>query len=108
MKTFAIGVWLAVLVACGGDDAGTPADAGDNVDAGPPCTGAVYDSCADVAGSTDCMDGLSCHEFEMEALFVCVPSCDADNPCPDLNGATVACNMRGLCRPEAANDCSLP
>lgn len=107
MRTSAIVIWLAVLVACGGDDAGT-ADAGGDIDAAPPCTGAVYDNCEDTAGSTDCMAGLSCHLFTQAALTVCVPACDVMNPCPDLDGESVECNMMGRCRPEAANDCSLP
>lgn len=108
MRLSSIAILLAMVVACGGDD-GTPAgDAGDDIDSGPPCTGAVYDSCADTTGSTDCMDGLACHEFESAGLILCIPTCDANNPCPDQDGATVTCNMMGRCRPEAANDCSLP
>ena len=98
------------FLACGGDadGGGTPADAGPDAGALPLCTGAVYDSCADEAGSTDCGDGLQCHYYGTAGITVCVPACDDDNPCPDQNGAEIRCNNMGRCRPDVANECMLP
>jgi hypothetical protein len=95
-----------VLLACGGggdDDGGS--DDGPDAAPLPLCTGAVYDSCTDTAGGSDCDDGLQCHVYDMAGITLCVPACDADNPCPDQDGVEVRCNTMGRCRPDVANEC---
>jgi hypothetical protein len=112
MRHFSIACSFAFLLAfslsgCGGDDDGGSSGGPDATPA-PACTGAVYDSCADTTGSTDCMDGFQCHYYQSAALTICVPTCSADNPCPDQGGNAVECNNMGICRPDMANNCSLP
>ena len=105
-------LWLGLaLVACGGDGLvdETPDAGEDGADGGAEvCAGVVYDSCADTTGSTDCMDGLQCHNYMAAGLTVCVPTCDVNNPCPDQASAPIRCNMMGRCRPDVANECALP
>jgi hypothetical protein len=92
---------VIVLAACGGDDSQqqvTPDAA-----PGPPCTKAIYDVCA---APTDCMS-QNCHEFRGD-FTVCTQPCNATNPCPvDSSGQPGRCNMMGICKPAAANNCSL-
>ncbi len=98
------------LAACGGDPDPDAPDAAVTVDADPSalCTGAVYDSCVDTAASSDCGPDLSCHVFDMAGITVCVPACDAQNPCPQQDGVDIRCNNMGRCRPDVANACTLP
>lgn len=91
---------VLVLAACGGDDSqqATP-----DATPGPPCTKAVYDVCVN---PTDCTS-QNCHYFNGE-FTVCTQSCDANNPCPmDASGQPGQCNMRGICKPAVANNCTL-
>jgi hypothetical protein len=110
MRLFLASMFALSLAACGTSGGGDDDDA-DRADASPDtaaCTGAVYDACADTADSSDCEDGTQCHVFSQAGLTVCVPACDADNPCPDQDGTEVRCNNMGRCRPDVANECSLP
>jgi hypothetical protein len=94
----ALSVLVLVLTACGGDDA-------QNIDApsGPPCTGAVYDTCT---GAAQC-GSQNCHLFMADGIQVCTQACGSGNPCPnDSSGATISCNMMGICKPTRANNCS--
>ena len=88
------------LVACGSGGGGSTLD----VDAasGPPCTGAVYDTCV----SNDQCSSQACHLYNANALQVCTQACSAAVPCPnDSSGAPVACNQMGNCKPAVANNC---
>jgi hypothetical protein len=92
---------ILVLAACGGDDSpqATP-----DATPGPPCTKATYDVCAE---NTDC-NSQNCHLFNGE-FTVCTQACDANNPCPvDATGVAGTCNQKGICKPHAANNCTLP
>ena len=93
---------VLVLAACGGDDGGsvTTADA----PAGPACAGALYDNCVN---PSDCMSGM-CQFYEQSNFTVCTQPCSASNPCPDdASGKPGTCNMKGICKPSAANVCHL-
>ena len=84
-----------VLVACGGDDGG---DA-------PACTGALYDLCTD---NTDCMSN-NCRMFNDLGVMLCTEACTpGGTACPTQDGAAVNCPMNAMvCRPPAANSCTL-
>jgi hypothetical protein len=85
---------LAVLLsACAGD---APAPTG-------KCTKSLYDLCAT---EHDC-DSNFCRNFMGDGFQICTQGCDASTPCPDHNGQPVACNMMGVCKPEAPTECSL-
>jgi hypothetical protein len=86
---------LALLGACEGS--------GTAVDAKNVCTKALYDPCLT---EHDCMSG-NCHGFTGGPL-VCTTACTQGGPsCPTQNGAAVDCDASGLCKPAAANACSL-
>jgi hypothetical protein len=88
------------VAACGGDDSQQAPDA----PPGPMCTKALYDNCATNA---DCTSG-NCHFYMQSNFSVCTQACSASNPCPaDSNGNPVECNMMGICKPTAANNCHL-
>jgi hypothetical protein len=90
---------LAALAACGGGGSTTVADADPNA---PLCTGAAFDNCV----ANDQCESQNCHLFRMSGFQVCVPACDAANPCPnDSSGAPADCNTMGICKPAAPNAC---
>jgi len=94
--------FVALLIGCGGDDAGGTTDAANL----PACTGVAYDSCTDTTASSDCTAPLTCRLFMGDGFTICTPTCDASNPCPpDKDGHAVACNMMGRCKaqPNACN-----
>jgi hypothetical protein len=97
-------VFVVTVLGCGGcGGSSTPAapDASDPV-AGPPCTGAVYDTCA----TNDQCGSQLCHLYNAQALQICTQVCSAAMPCPnDASGAAVACNQMGNCKPAVANNC---
>jgi len=106
-------VSLLFVVACGnggttGDDVAPPIDSAQQGSDGPPaaaCTGAVFDPCTD---NTQCMSN-NCHLYKDSQLQVCVQACTpGDNTtCPvDKTGANGVCNMMGICKPTAPNDCT--
>jgi len=100
MSKFALAILLAVS-ACGGDDTnqGTPDAA-----PGPMCTKAVYDVCATNADCTS----ANCHFYMQSNFSVCTQACSTANPCPtDSTGQPGECNMMGICKPAAANNCHL-
>lgn len=67
------------------------------------CTGLLYDSCT---ANTGCMSN-NCKLFSSAGIQVCTQACSASNPCPAQNGAAIPCNNMGVCRPNAANSCTL-
>jgi hypothetical protein len=88
----------ALLVgACAGD---TP----DPVDRA--CSGNLYDRCLQ---EHDCMAAnMDCHNFMAEGFQVCSKPCTPgdDASCgTTLDGRAATCNMTGVCKPPAANDC---
>ena len=91
--------FVLALAACGGSSGSPPAP---DAATGPPCTGAVYDTCAT---SDQCMS-MSCHLYNGAGLQVCTQACSAAMPCPnDAAGQPVACNPMGNCKPSIANTC---
>jgi hypothetical protein len=91
--------FVLAIHACGGSN-GTPPTP--DAPSGPPCTGAVYDSCA----TPDQCSSQNCHLYNNNALQVCTQACSGTVPCPnDSTGAVVACNMMGSCKPAVANNC---
>ena len=103
---------LVFFAACSGESPGPdPSDpdaAVSDVDGGPTCTGAAYDSCQDTTSWSDCQDGMECRFFDSAGFTICIPHCDAQTPCPDQDGTPVNCNQMGRCRPQVANSCELP
>ncbi|MBX3162206.1 MAG: hypothetical protein KF773_39950 [Deltaproteobacteria bacterium] len=91
---------LVLVAACGGGGGSSVVvDADPNV---PLCTGAAFDNCTENA---DCAS-QNCHLFRQSGFQVCVPACDAANPCPDdSSGAPASCNNMGICKPLAPNAC---
>jgi hypothetical protein len=101
MTRFALALVLAVS-ACGGDDSSMQIQ----MDAapGPMCTKAVYDLCATNA---DCTSN-NCHFYMQSNFTVCTQACSTTNPCPvDSTGTPGECNMMGICKPVAPNNCHL-
>jgi hypothetical protein len=93
---------VIVLAACGGDD--SQQQVKPDATPGPPCTGAVYDVCVN---PSDCMS-QNCHFYDKSNFTVCTQACNASNPCPvDSSGQPGTCNNMGICKPAAANNCSL-
>jgi hypothetical protein len=91
--------FVLTILACGGSS-GTPPTP--DAPSGPPCTGAVYDSCT----TADQCSSQMCHLYNANALQVCTQICSATVPCPnDATGAAVQCNMMGNCKPSVANNC---
>jgi hypothetical protein len=91
--------FVLMILACGGSS-GTPPTP--DAPSGPPCTGAVYDSCT----TPDQCSSQLCHLYNANALQVCTQTCSATVPCPnDATGAAVPCNMMGNCKPSVANTC---
>jgi hypothetical protein len=82
-------VLVIVLAACSGD---APPSSG-------KCVGAPYDPCNE---EHDCMSQL-CQNFMGDGFQVCSQMCDDTNPCPGAG----ECNMMGICKPAAPNDCEL-
>lgn len=80
-------VLALVLAAC----------AGDSPPATGRCTGLTYDPCIE---EHECDSGL-CQNFMGDGFQVCTQLCDADTPCPDDG----ECNMMGICKPAAPNEC---
>lgn len=96
--------FVLVLAACGGDD--VQQQVGPDAPPGPPCTGAVYDVCV---SPTDCMS-QNCKFYDQSNFTVCTQPCTpGDNStCPvDSTGKNGVCNNKGLCKPAAANNCTL-
>jgi len=87
MRILVIVGWLAV-VACAGNE---PPSSG-------KCVGVAYDPCNE---EHDCMSSL-CQNFPNDGFQVCSQACDDMNPCP---GDGVCENA--VCKPPAANDCSV-
>ena len=89
---------LVLLAACAGD--------------APPaserrCTGDAYDPCLT---EHDCMNS-NCRLFMADGIQVCTTSCTAgdDSTCPAMaDGTPATCNMLGICKPPAANNCTRP
>ena len=94
-------VFALALGACGDDGGSAPIDSGGS---GSACTNALYDPCTDNAQCTS----NNCRSFNMPSpgIQICTQACDANNPCPQQNGATVQCTNAGVCRPSAANNCT--
>lgn len=67
------------------------------------CDGSLYDACTT---DSDCASN-DCKLFDNRDVQVCTQSCDANNACPDQDGSPVTCNNMGICRPDAANSCTL-
>lgn len=78
------------------------------MDAAPnACTGQLYDSCNPAA--SNCTGSETCKTFTGSGFSVCTQTCSTTNPCPSQNGAAVACNNMGICKPSAPNtDCTAP
>lgn len=90
---------VLTFLACGGSSGTPPAP---DAPSGPPCTGAVYDTCT----TADQCSSQNCHLYNANALQVCTQVCSATVACPnDASGAAVACNMMGNCKPAVANNC---
>lgn len=93
---------VIVFAACGGDDGGSQATA--DAAPGPACTKALYDNCVT---PSDCVSG-NCHFYKQSNFTVCTQACSATNPCPaDSTGQPAMCNTMGICKPAAANNCTL-
>jgi hypothetical protein len=116
MQRIAIALAL-VLGACSGgsggggggdDDDGVQPDAAGEPDSGEPlpaCTNAAFDPCT---SNDQCTSG-NCHLFMQDGIQVCTQACTPldDSTCPvDANGVNGECNMKGICKPSAANACS--
>ena len=90
---------LALLVAaCAGD---APPDSVRS------CEGDVYDPCLQ---EHDCMSN-NCRFFMADGIQVCTTGCTAgdDSTCPKTaDDKTATCNMMGICKPPAANECTRP
>jgi hypothetical protein len=100
-------VFAITTTACGGggtgDDTPTPDAPPANV-----CTGALYDTCLDTAGGSDCLSGI-CRPYVMLGANACTQVCSATVTCPnDPTGAAVRCNNEGQCRPDNLNLCTPP
>ena len=97
---------------CGGDS--TPAvDAPPQIDSGSgsaaACTGAVYDPCTDVSQcSASVPGGADCKLFNGVGLQVCTQTCTVgdNSTCPMQGGVATSCNNMGICKPNAANNCT--
>lgn len=89
-----------LLLACVLGVGGCAGDAPDPVEG--QCTRALYDACVT---EHDCVTN-NCHNFAGEGFQVCTTACDAQNPCPDQDGAAVECNNMGICKPPAATPCT--
>jgi hypothetical protein len=96
------------LAACGGSSGGggdIDAPLATDGNAGVVCKGADYDTCVD---NTQCTSN-NCHLFSQDGIQVCTVACTPLNnaTCPvDKAGVHGECNMRGICKPTAANDCT--
>ena len=66
------------------------------------CTKSLYELCIT---EHDCTSN-NCREFAAEGYTICTVGCDAANPCPDLNGEPVTCNMN-VCKPSAPVECEV-
>jgi len=96
---------LFVLAIGCGDDGGTnPPTDGKTIDspAGSACTGAVYDPCT---ANTQCMSN-NCRLFTGDNLQVCTQTCTPGAACPMAGSTAITCNMMGVCKPPAANNCT--
>ena len=88
-----------VLVGCSGE---TPPNIDANP-AGPRCTKAVYDLCAE---EHDCTS-MVCQNFGAEGFQVCSQACSGSMPCPnDRDGNPGTCES-GVCKPALPNMCHL-
>ena len=91
-------VVLAGIAGCAGD---APPDTEHS------CTGELYDSCLQ---EHECTSN-NCRSFAADGIQVCTMTCTAgdDSTCPKTtDGKTVTCNMMGICKPPAANNCTRP
>ncbi|MBX3154962.1 MAG: hypothetical protein KF773_03105 [Deltaproteobacteria bacterium] len=95
-------VTLLFAAACGGTAGNEPTP--DASQFGVACTSATFDPCT---ANEQCMSA-NCHLFRQDGIQVCTASCTPfdDTTCPvDSTGAHGKCNMRGICKPAAANAC---
>ena len=77
-------------------------DSGIDAPAGVMCTGALYDPCTTNA---HCSTNL-CRNFTGDGIQVCTQTCTPGTSCPSAGSTGVACNMMGVCKPPAANNCT--
>jgi len=84
---------VLVLSACAGDAPG---------DVTRKCTKSLYELCIT---EHDCMSN-NCLQFAADGYQICTVGCDASNPCPDLNGEAVSCDMN-VCKPPAPIECEV-
>jgi len=90
---------ILVLVVLGACEGSNPP-----IDANTHCTKAMYDPCL---SEHNCTSGV-CHGFTGGPL-VCTQACTQGGPsCPQQDGADVACDATGFCKPAAANTCTFP
>ena len=91
-----------LFAACGGGGSNSDSTTPDaDTSMLPLCTGATFDPCTD---PSQCMSAM-CQPFEQLGITTCTQTCNASTPCPMQNGQPTMCNMKGLCRPNAANAC---
>jgi hypothetical protein len=64
------------------------------------CTGAAYDPCS---SEHDCTTPF-CQNFAADGFQVCSTTCDAATPCPTGGDCDTTV---GMCKPAAANVCTL-
>ena len=91
-----IALLAVVVAACAGD---APPDSERR------CMGGDYDPCLT---EHDCMNN-NCRLFTADGIRVCTTSCTAgdDSTCPTMaDGGAATCNMMGICKPAAANNCT--
>jgi len=67
------------------------------------CTKSLYELCVT---EHDCMS-QNCRDFMGDGYMICTQGCDANTPCPDLNGTTVTCNAMNVCKPPEPIECEV-
>lgn len=92
MSNLALALVL-VLGACAGDSPGAVVR---------KCTKSLYELCIT---EHDCTSN-NCLEFTGDGYQICTVGCDAQTPCPDLNGVPVSCDMN-VCKPPAPIECEV-
>ena len=83
----------------GGGSNNEALDAGAGGGSAAVCTGALYDPCTD---NTQCMS-QNCQAFAAQGIEVCTTTCTPGDDTPCAGGT---CNMKGICKPPAANSCT--
>jgi hypothetical protein len=94
---------LLLACACAGDPP-APGDA-----APGKCGGNLYDRCL---SEHDCgAANADCRNFMLDGFQVCTKTCTVGNDAScgmTSDGRAATCNQMGICKPPAANDCTVP